>query len=68
MTAKAFPGAGQPGAHGGFFQVQHKGDLADRKIIQVKQGQDQPIIFGKVYKSGVSDSVLETYRNYIRPA
>lgn len=22
----------------------------------------------KVYKSGVSDSVLETYRNYIRPA
>ena len=22
----------------------------------------------KVYKSGVSDSVLETYRSYIRPA
>ena len=22
----------------------------------------------KVYKSGVSDSVLETYRNYFRPA
>lgn len=22
----------------------------------------------KIYKSGVSDSVLETYRNYIRPA
>ena len=22
----------------------------------------------KIYKSGVSDSVMETYRNYIRPA
>lgn len=36
------------------------------KLLKLKQEEISDI--RKVYKSGVSDSVLETYRNYIRPA